>query len=298
MNIQGLSNNYYLFKNDINIIINGFASNVKYLDLLFTNTNTTKTSNLRLYSINNIFKLNISDAVKNTFNEPLFPNANINLNSIKIDFKAKLQNNTEVTQSITKYFIRGGNFHGVYTDCTIQRQNYLKDQDNLNYLISEKIPRWGTTGVFFNKINGSVYSFGDGQPIIEQIEIPCKGIKLIFLNQYGTYSEWYFNNYQIETATKTTDFLKKFDTNFNGNIGRDLGVKAETTLTVKDAVPERYNELIRHLINSSEVYALENGFMRKLKQNNSKWVLNSKEKTTNYTLKFDYFDVFNPSELC
>jgi hypothetical protein len=298
MNIQGLSNNYYLFKNDINIIINGFASNVKYLDLLFTNTNTTKTSSLRLYPINNIFKLNISDAVKNTFNEPLFPISNRNLNSVKIDFNAKLQDESEVTQSITKYFIRGGNFQGVYTDCTTQRQNYLQDQITINYLISEKIPRWGTTGVFFNKINGSVFSFGDGQPFIEQFETPCKGIKLIFLNQYGTYSEWYFNNYQIETATKSTDFLKKFDINFNGNIGRDLGVKAETTITVKDSVPIRYDEIIRHLIDSPEVYALENGFMRKLKQNNSKWTFNSRENTTNFSLKFDYFDVFNPSELC
>jgi hypothetical protein len=298
MNITGLSNNYYLFKNKINIIVNGFTSDVKYLDLLFTNTNTTKTSSVRLYPINNVFKLNISESIKNTFNEPLFPNANINLNSVKIDFKAKLQNNTEVTQSITKYFIRGGNFQGVYADGTTQRENYLKDQDNLNYLISEKIPRWGTTGVFFNKINGGIYSFGDGQPIIEQFETPCKGIKLIFLNQYGTYSEWYFATFEKETATKTTDYLEKFDTNFNGNIGRDLGVKATSTITVKDLIPLRYNEIIRHLIDSPEVYVLEDGFRRKLIQKNRNWSFDSNEKMYEYRITFDYFDVFNPSELC
>jgi len=298
MNIEGLSNNYYLFKNDINIIVNGFASDVKYLDLLFTNLNTTKTSILRLYPINNIFKLNISDAVKNTFDAPSFVDFNNNLNTVKIDFKLKLQNESEVNQSITKYFIRGGNFQGIYTDCTTQKQNYLNDGDIVNFLISKKIPTWGNEGGSYTKIDGDVFIGENTLANVENFEIPCKGIKLIFLNQYGTYSNWYFNNYQIETTTKTTNFLNKFDTNFNGNIGRDLGVKATSTITVKDSVPIRYNEIIRHLINSPDVYALENGFMRKLIQNNSKWVFNSRENTTNYSLKFDYFDVFNPSELC
>ena len=102
----------------------------------------------------------------------------------------------------------------------------------------------------------------------------------------------------IESSTKTTDFLEKFDLDFNGNIGQDLGVKAETTLTVIDIIPLRYNELIRHLLVSPEVYAIENFYFRKLKQNSNKWEFNSREKYFEYTLKFDYFDVIKPSELC
>jgi hypothetical protein len=299
MNIQGLSNNYYLFKNKINILINGFTSDVRYLDLLFTNLYTNKISKLRLYPINNVFKLDISHAVENTFNQPnFFDTPNINLNSIKIDFKAKLIDNSEITQSISKYFIRGGNFQGIYPDI-LQRENYLKNGDIINYLISEKIPKWGSTPFFFNQIRtGSFTENIQTTPILEEFEVPCKGIQLVFLNQYGTYSQWYFNNYEIETSTKKTDFLERFDINFNGNIGQDLGVKAETTLTVKDRIPLRYNELIRHLIASPEIYAIENNFFRKLKQNNSKWSFNSRENYYDYKIDFDYFEVINPSELC
>ena len=295
MTIQGLENNYYLFKNKINILIGGFASDVRYLELLFTNAYTTKTSKLRLYPFNNVFKIDISDAVKNTFNEPnFFDTENINLNSITINFKAKLINDSEITQNITKYFIRGGNFQGVYPN-NLERKNYLNDGDTIDTLITEKLPLWELDNIG-KKINGAVYS----NIIIEaeNLEVPCKGIELIFLNQYGTYSRWYFNNYKIETSTKTTDFLEKFDLDYNGNIGRDLGVKAETTLTVIDIIPLRYNELIRHLLVSPEVYSVENLYFRKLKQNSNKWEFNSREKNFEYTLKFDYFDVIKPSELC
>jgi hypothetical protein len=165
-----------------------------------------------------------------------------------------------------------------------------------NLLISPKVPRWNVN-FDAKKINFGVYSNTNNFEN-EEFEVPCKGIEIVFLNLYGTYSRWYFNNYQIETSTKTTDFLERFDINFNGNIGQDLGVKAETTLTVKDSIPLRYNEYIRHLIDSPEIYSIENNFFRKLKQNNSKWNFNSRENTYNYSLKFDYFDVINPSELC
>lgn len=296
MKITGLENNYYLFKNKINILINGFTSDVKYLDLLFTNLNTNKISKLRLYPINNNFKLDISHAVENTFNEPnFFDTENINLNSIKIDFKAKLIDNSEITQTKTKYFIRGGNFHGVYPNGT-QKENYLNNGDIIELLISSKVPRWN---VIFDakKINGGVYSNTNNFEN-EEFEVPCKGIEIVFLNQYGTYSQWYFNNYEIETSTKTTDFLERFDINFNGNIGQDLGVKAENKIIVKDRIPLRYNEYIRHLMVSPEVYAIENNFFRKLKQNSSKWSFNSRENYYDYKIDFDYFEVINPSELC
>jgi hypothetical protein len=297
MNIQGLLNNYYLFKNKINILINGFTSDVRYLDLLFTNLYTNKISELRIYPINRIFKLDISHAVENTFNEPnIFDTANINLNSIKIDFKSILVNDSEINQSITKHFIRGGNFQGVYPNGT-QKENYLKNNDIIENLISLKKPIWIDDLVFNSKIQGGEYvSFLSNN--FELLDLPCKGIELVFLNQYGTYSQWYFNNYEIETSTKTTDYLERFNLSFNGNIGQDLGVKAENKIIVKDRIPLRYNDYIRHLMVSPEVYAIEKGFYRKLKQNNSKWNFNSRENYYDYKIDFDYFDVINPSELC
>lgn len=297
MTITGLENNYYLFKNKINILINGFTSDVKYLDLLFTNLYTNKISELRIYPINRVFKLDIAHAIANTFNEPnFFDTANINLNSIKIDLKAKLINDTEITQTITKYFIRGGNFHGIYPNQT-QKENYLKNNDIIENLMSLKKPIWIDDSVFNSQIQGGQYgAFASNN--FELLDLPCKGIQLVFLNQYGTYSYWYFNNYETETSTKTTDYLEKFNLSFNGNIGQDLGVKAENKIIVKDRIPLRYNEYIRHLIVSPEVYAIENNFYRKLKQNSSKWSFNSRENYYDYKIDFDYFDVINPSELC
>ena len=301
MTITGLTNNNYLINNKINLLINGFASDVRYLELTFTNSTTTKSGNLRLYPINNTFKIDIAPIVKSTFNEPLFNFTNdVNICTVVIDFKATLIDNTTSTTTVSKYFIRGGNFQGVYPDCITQKQNYLTD-GIVDFLITNKLPVYnGTDEVVRNR----VYNLVDGafEQIttynVENLDIPCKGIKVRFLNQYGTYSEWYFNNYEINDSTKHTDFIDKFSTDFNGVLFKDLGSTVESSITVKDAVPKRYNELIRHLAVSPDVHVFEDGFWRKVILNNNKWSFNSRENTYKYSITFDYFTVINPSELC
>ena len=279
------------------MLINGFTSNVKYLEITITNSATTNTAKVRLYPINNTFKIDIAPIVKSTFNDPLFNVVNgVNICTVVIDFKVTLIDNTTSTTTLSKYFIRGGNFQGVYADCITQKQNYL-DDGIVDFLITNKLPIW-------DNVTRNVYNLADGQyqsistTNTENFDIPCKGIKVRFLNQYGSYSEWYFNNYEINDSTKHIDFIDKFSTDFNGVLFKDLGSTVETSINVKDAVPKRYNELIRHLAISPDVHVYEDGFWRKVILNNNKWSFNSRENTYKYSIKFDYYTVINPSELC
>jgi hypothetical protein len=297
MTITGLDNNYYLINNQINLLINGFASGVRYLEITATNVSTNKNGKIRLYPINNTFKVDISHLVKSTFNDPNINDVNINLNLVYLDLKEVFQDFSQSVTTITKNFIRGGNWQGVYPDCITEKENYLNNGDVINFLITKTFPSWDISqGI--KKIAGGFFVNENPTTRIEYLEIPCKGIKTIFLNQYGTYSEWYFNNYEINSNTKHTDFIEKFSTDFNGNLFNDLGSKVDTTITVKDSVPLRFNELIRHLIVSPEIYVVEDGFNRKVILNNSKWVYSTREKSYKHSITFDYLTVINPSDLC
>ena len=102
MTITGLTNNNYLINNKITLLINGFASDVRYLELTFTNSTTTKSGRLRLYPINNTFKIDIAKIVKSTFNEPLFNFTNdVNICTVVIDFKATVSDNTTSTTTVS-----------------------------------------------------------------------------------------------------------------------------------------------------------------------------------------------------
>jgi len=296
MTVTGLQNDYYLINNAINLLINGFASDVRYLEIFALNLQTNKTAKIRLYPINETFKIDISGVIKTTFDAPNYPNLNLNLQRFSIDFKAVFIDGTNETLTFSKYFIRGGNFQGVYPDCVTQKQNYLNNGDVVDLLITKSIPYWESY-IYPKKISAGTYSFS--QLIVgEKLEIPCNGIKVIFLNQYGTYSEWYFNNYEIQDSTKHIDFIENFNTDFNGNRFNDLGSSVTTTINVKDNVPLRFNELIRHLIISPEIYVVEDGYNRKVILNNNKWVFNSREKMYKHSITFDYLEVLNPSDLC
>ncbi len=304
MTVAGLENNYYLINNSINLLINGYASTVSYLEIKVTNDKTLKIANIRIYPILDTFKIDISKIVKSTFNSPSYPDVTLNLNSISIEFKTYFADNTNTTETISKYFIRGGNFFGVYPDCLRRKENYLSQGDVISTLITNTMPCWrcdlessaNLSTQKSPKINGGTYELTD--TTTECFDVPCMGMRVIFLNQYGTYSGWYFNNYEINDKTKHTDFIEKFDTLFNGDNFKDLGSTVTTSITVKDSVPLKFNELIRHLIISPEVFIIENNNYIKVIANDSKWNYNSREKTYKHSITFDYLDVINPSDLC
>jgi hypothetical protein len=297
MTVTGLENNYYLINNPLNLMIDGFTSDVKYLIIDIVNSTTDKEAQVRIYPINNTFKIDISGLVKSTFNTPSYPDVNININDINISFEAYFEDDT--TESINieiKQFIRGGNFKGFYPDCETIRQNYIFEII-IPYLITKTVPIWGGVIPTVHRLLDP--GFLTRTPtLIENFEIPCNGIKVVFLNQYGTYSEWYFNNYEVTDTTKHTDYIEKFTTDFYGNNFNDIGSRVQTTINVKDSVPLRFNELIRHLIISIEIYVIENELFRKVILNNSKWVYSSREKNYKHSITFDYLTEINPTDLC
>jgi hypothetical protein len=301
MIITGLENNNYLINNSINLLINGFTSDVDYLEITTTNTITLKVGKLILYPINNVFKIDISKIVKSTFNEPIFNISDaVNICNVEIDFKVIFNDETETVTTISKFFIRGGNHHGVYADCVTQKQNYLPNNVIVDFLITNTLPNWGSNferEEVVNRLIDGVF-IEEASDNFETFEIPCKGIEVRFLNQYGTYSQWYFNNYEINDSTKHTDFIDKFSTNFYNKIVKDLGSTVDSSITVKGSVPKRFNELIRHLIISTDVHIFLNAFWYKVILNNSKWNYNSRENTYKHSITFDFPNIINPSDLC
>ena len=299
MTITGLNNNYYLINNEINIVVNGFgASVIRYLEVKATNSFNSRINVLRFYPINNTFKFDISSLVKQLFDKP---NDDLlkNLNSISLEFKSVDIANVVATTTISKYFIRGGNLQGFYPKGSV-KQNYLNNLVFINKLITNKIPFWNTQQIDTNQIINDGFApttFNPGLNL-EILEVPCNGIYVKFLNQYGTYSYWYFDSFENESKTKDLDLIKNFSTDFDANNFTDLGVTIESSITLKTAVPERFNNLMLHLILSPEVYFLDNTNYRKIKQRSQKHGYNPIDKIFEYKFEFDIDNVLNPSLLC
>jgi hypothetical protein len=302
MNIVGLSKDFYLINNPLNILVDGFTD-AKYLQVTFINSFTNKTASLRVYPINDTFKFDISGFIKSSFFRPNYfsttpTNLEFNLTKIDLSFTLVYNNNTTESVNIIKNFIRGGNNEGFYPNLN-RKYNFLQDGDVVEYLIVEKLPIWS------NVLNSSTATQIENEQFVtiettevERLEFPCKGIKMIFLNQYGTYSEWFFNHYEINDKTKHIDIIDLFQTDFTAPHFNDIGSNVETSITVKDNIPLRFNELIRHLIVSLEIYVVINNELIRVSLNSSKWEFNSKEKMYKHSITFDFAKILNPSDLC
>jgi len=300
MTITGLENNYYLFNNTVQVVVNGFGlTNIKYLEVIATNNYNSKTMALRFYPLNNEFAFDISTLVKSTFD---YPNNDLlkNLNNITFDFNAVDELDIIETTSIDKYFIRGGNFKGFYPNGTI-KQNYINNFDFINILISEKIPRWIGKIIEATQITDDAFTTTSFNPSLffEIQEIPCNGKYVKFLNSLGTYSYWFFEGFENKKDTKALDLINSIPYTFTDNNFFDLGVTVESEIEIRTQVPERFNDLMLHLIISPEVYIVEeDNSLTKIKQKNQKWFYNPIDKVFEYKFTFEIDNIINPSLLC
>jgi len=302
MTITGLENNYYLFNNTVQVVVNGFGlTNIKYLEVIATNTYNSKAMSLRFYPLNNEFTFDISPMVKSTFD---YPNNDLlkNLNNIIFDFNAVDELDVIETTSIDKYFIRGGNFKGFYPN-EVVKNNYINQGLNipLNYIV-KKIPTWLYIGFDTHFINASnvfeEFTVTDATNF-EALEVPCNGKLVKFLNSLGTYSYWFFDAYEITRKTKTLDLIKITPYDFTDNNFFDLGVTVESEIELRTQVPERYADLMLHLIISSEIYIIENDdSLTRLKLKSDSFVYNVIDKIFDYKIKFELDNIINPSLLC
>jgi len=288
MTITGLSNNYYLINNKNFVTVNAFANPIKYLEVKATNNFTSKIKVLRFYPINGQCVFDLNPFIKSTFNNPNLDVAT-NLNEVVIEFKTKSLTNVFVTQNITKFFIRGGNQSGVYPNGNL-KFNYLNNNDKINLLITKKVPNWNFLYDIY-KINNGIFDFTSVNPSAsEQLEVPCNGKYIKFLNQYGTYSYWYFDAYEIKNTTRALDMIER------QNTFQDLGVTVKTEIELRGKVPERYNEIIKHLLFSTEIYNETDGIKLKLKSETH--IENVIDKVFDYKINFELQNEINPSLLC
>jgi hypothetical protein len=287
MTIIGLSNNYYLINNKNFVTINAFANPIKYLEVKASNNFTSKTETLRFYPINGSCVFDLNPLVKSTFNNPNLDVAT-NLNEVVIEFKTKSLTNTFVTQTITKFFIRGGNQSGLYPS-GLPRLNYLNNLDIIPALLSENIPNFGSVQQEYEIRNG-VYNPIVSPQFNEKINFECNGYRVKFLNQYGTYSDWGFDAYEIKNTTRSLDMIER------QNSFQDLGVTVKTEIEVRGKVPERYNEIIKHLLFSPEIYNVDYDIKLKLKSESH--IENVIDKVFDYKISFELQNEINPSLLC
>jgi hypothetical protein len=289
--IYGLENDNYLINNEI-IVIFTQLENTKYLQLEFLNNYNGKIAKVRLYPIQNEIKYDISKAVKSLFDLPSFDTER-NINQIDIIYSKILNNGAPLSNIISKYFIRGGVF-------SRERNNYLPN----GYVINNN--NFGGTPYFMNQY-GSYADYIITNGIIEEkisdkaitFDYGCKGKMLRFLNQFGGYSYWYFEFYRITSNSKPFDEVVRINLGFNDNYHfSDIGVNLESDIEFRGSVPLQYNELMKHLIASPEVYFFSNETTNKwirIKQNSNKQYFDSKEKNFKYKFNFKLEQINNPS---
>lgn len=291
MTITGLSNNNYLINNEIVVIVTGLTD-TKYLEINFTNNYNSKVCKVRLYPIQNQINYDISKAIKSLFDLPNFDTEK-NINEIQIEFNKVPITGTGTTQTNTKYFIRGGVFDR-------SKNNFVDDGFVINFNSFE------TTAYFENQYNNYTnYTIVDGtiKPITPSKTIAfdhgCKGKMVRFLNQFGGYSFWYFHAFKIDINSKPLDELARINLGFKDNYHfSDIGVNLDSNIELRGTVPLQFNELMKHLIASPEVYYLESERLEqwiRIKQNSNKHTYDSIQKVYEYKFDFSLENVNNPS---
>ena len=287
----GLDNNNYLINNEIVVLLNQLE-NIKYVEINFTNNYNSKVGKVRLYPIQNQINYDISKAVKSLFDLPNFDTEK-NINEIEIEFKKVPITGTGTTQTITKYFIRGGVFDR-------SKNNFVADGYNIN------LNTFGATPFFENQYNdykdyviqGGIINF---YLIFKSITLDhgCKGKMVRFLNQFGGYSYWYFHAFKIDNNSKPLDEVVRLNLGFKDNYHfSDIGVSLDSNIEFRGVVPLQFNELMKHLIASPEVYYLATESPEqwiRIKQNSNKHTYDSIQKVYEYKFDFSLENVNNPS---
>jgi hypothetical protein len=295
MIVNNLIDDFYLFNNAVQVVVNGFGTQqIKSLKVKVENLDTTNYLETVLYPILNEFTFDVSEMVKPTF-EVTNNNISLNLNEIKITLTATDSSNATETQIVNKFFVRGGNYRGNYPTQGV-KSNYLPTNVCINELITEFIPIWAGYNEFYYQISNNDFEINKTPKTLLQ-DSNCNAMYCKFLNQYGTYSYWLFDAYEITVKTKDLDSIQKIPYNFNSDNFFDLGVTQEKSIKLSTRIKNDFNNLMLHLALSPEVYIFENGFEIKVKQKSKTWTKNEIDKMFKYDFVFEYDNVLNPTLL-
>ncbi len=254
MTVQGLEQNYYLINNPIYLRIFDvpvIGEDPKNYELTITVGSRIITSQM----YNGEAMIDISPIVKSQFPKPNFQTPNSN--RITIDITV-FYYDEDLEQGVTipingKTFIRGGQYGG--------QNNYLSDGTILK--VSEKIPVWDglpsskytITGT--NIIKASILEAE--QELMKKHS--CEGAYLLFKNQLGGYSTYYFNTFTLQESGESQEYIDTFPTSTTISAPQNnfyqFGSNSKMKLTVESRFDKRHYGILMSLINSPEVWVYE-----------------------------------------
>lgn len=247
---QGLSNDYYLVDNPIYLTFNGTISIPNIENYLLTVTIGTYVFDVQMH--NGLAIVDISPIVKHLMGVPnYFDQSNIITLSAEATYFTDEQGVTDTIFEDIR-FVRGSRYTGT--------NNNLENGDILK--VTETIPVWSNYPTRKYTISGD--NILEQVPTNGEIENmskrSCNGIYIKFLNSLGGYTDYLFENFSIRKIGEQGNVIKNYDrdTTFPGRIDyhnnfTQLSANGEYEITAEGRIDQRYYNIIRDLVHSSEV---------------------------------------------
>lgn len=271
MTITGLSNNYY-FVHSPNMVHIEEPTAIK-LEIKFTSGAKTLTGTF--YPINGKFKVDISQYTKlflPAFNDSRY---DIGLNGgeydvnystdVSIEFKQTLNDSSTEVQTVVKKFIHGISQPG---EANFLNQGVHSIGDHVKVFSGYPFTINRLTSSTYKRIAAEIEFLGDineyttmnnlpSGPTYEIVKYPLTGIYLKWLNPKNDYSYWLFKDRNIVTGTisNLADTQIQIDNIVNqSELYTPSGVSVAETIKLFSQIPSKYQELIKTLFHSPEVY--------------------------------------------
>lgn len=308
MTIHGLESDGYFIDNPILLTITDTRTDVYYVEVTIQNESNLKSVNpFRLYAQNQLVKFKADSIVKGLFDIPkhnvdylattplLMPR---NANTFKFSFRTFYTNGDVSTiNNESRVFIRGGLYDTRLTNETVSIGALLQNAERVpvfgGYPCAYYITENKHNIVKYNRISVNLNS-----EIWELMrKKTCDGAYIKFLNSFGGYSYWLFEDWKDLTSNKHLGVASSF----GGTT--DLGSEVDFEFEAMSKVPRRYIGLIKDLIVSKEVYIyLNNGkrdelAWRRLWLKDNKIEEKRKSNAYNVAIKFTEEKNYNPSLL-
>lgn len=312
--ITGISGNYYLINNDIMVSLSAVGIG-GYFRIRFENLtngkNTTYITAEKPLSGDGNAVVNISPYLKSIFSYPKHSDeetgvVNSNLAFIRMTVEY-VQGSSSSSTQITKWYLRGGRRTHFVNQAfggagAVLIPNALED--------GGKLPIWANYPIILSMIqdgggvnNLNIINVPNPDPSVTEMmrEKGCESVYVKFLNQYGGYSAWLFENYtETESNTALGTYIRhggayKPQGNVPNTGFTDLGHESNISLSLSSKVPERYMSFIHDLIVSPEIYIYDDGNWLPVASTRNSIAEESNRRAYNVKINFEKLIRFNPS---
>lgn len=276
MNIIGLQDNYY-FVHSPNIVY--IEEDALKIDVRFYTSDLEFQSTL--YPINAKFKLDVSQWAKlflPAFNDQQFglglEGGEVEVDycaEIGIDFTIYYESGLEYTDSFTKKFVHGVSQPG--------EKNYLPEGVHsigemvrvfagypftINRLTENGYQRIAAEVEYLGDANefATMHNLPEG-PIYDIIKYPTQGNYIKWLDHNNNYSYWLFNERKVVSGTISNGndtLIQVNDITTQSELRTPAGVEVSESIKLFSQIPSHYQDLIKSLFHSPEVYLYNLGY--------------------------------------